>query len=51
MLIILIINDANLQPAMSNIANGRVSVKFNNSFLVQKCFYSLHSNLYFIHSL
>ena len=28
--------DTNLEPTMSNLANGRVTLKFNNSVLVQK---------------
>ena len=29
--------DINLEPTKSNLANGRVILKFNNSILVQKC--------------
>ena len=36
--------DTNLEPAMSNLANGGVILKFSNSVLVQKLFSSLHSN-------
>ena len=30
--------DNGLEPTMSNLANGRVNLQFNNSFLVQKMF-------------
>ena len=30
--------DNGLEPTMPNLANGRVNLKFNNSFLVQKVF-------------
>ena len=30
--------DTNLKPIMSNLANGRVTLKFKNSVLVQKFF-------------
>ena len=36
--------DTNLEPTMSNVANGRVILKFNNSILVQKSSSSLYSN-------
>ena len=36
--------DTNLESIMSNLANGRVILIFNNSVLVQKSSYSLHSN-------
>ena len=36
--------DTNLEPTMSNLANGRVILKFNNSILVQKSFSSMYSN-------
>ena len=36
--------ETNLEPTMSNLANGRVNLKFNNSVLVQKGFSSLFSN-------
>ena len=36
--------DTNLEPTMSNVANGRVILKFNNSVLVQKSSSSLYSN-------
>ena len=31
--------DTNLEPAMSNLANGRVILKFNKSVLVKKNFF------------
>ena len=34
----------NLEPTMSNLANGTVNLKFNNSVLVRKSFSSLYSN-------
>ena len=47
--------DTNLEPTMSNLANGRVILKFNSSVLVQKISYSLHSNfilkLYIVYEL
>ena len=36
----------NLAPTMTNLANARVSLKFNNSVLVQKDYSSLYSNLF-----
>ena len=36
--------DTGLKTTMSNLANGRVDLKFNNSVLVQKRFSSLYSN-------
>ena len=30
--------DSGLEPTMSNLANVRVNLKFNNSALVQECF-------------
>ena len=40
---------------MSNLANSRVNLKFNNSVLVQKSFFSLYSNfilnLYIVYEL
>ena len=36
--------DTNLEPIMSNLANGRVISKFNNAVLVQNIFSLLHSN-------
>ena len=36
--------DAGLEPTMFNLANGRVNLKFNNSFLVRQSFFSLYSN-------
>ena len=36
--------DINLEPTLSNLANGRVILKFNNSVLLQKDFSSLYSN-------
>ena len=42
----------NLEPPMSNLANGRLVLKFNNSVLVQKHFAPLYSNIIFkFHSL
>lgn len=37
--------DINLSPTRTNLANGRVTIKFNNSVLVQTNSSSLHSNL------
>ena len=37
--------DTNFAATMTNLANGTVSLKFNNSALVQKNSSSLHSNL------
>ena len=37
--------DTNLEPSMSNLANARVNLKFDNSVIVQKKFFSLYSNL------
>ena len=44
--------DTNLEPVMSNLVNGRVIGKLNNSFSVQKHISSLYSNsvLKFIYS-
>ena len=36
--------DANLEPTTSNLDNGRVILKFNNSVFVQKNSFSLYSN-------
>ena len=36
--------DTNLDPTTSNLANGRVTLKFNNFILVQKISSSLYSN-------
>ena len=36
--------DLTLAPTMPNVANGRVSLKFNNSVLVQQSSFSLCSN-------
>ena len=36
--------DTNLELRMSNLANGRVKLKFNSSVFVQKSFSSLYSN-------
>ena len=36
--------DTNLEPTMSNLANGRVILKFNIPVLVQSIFSSLYSN-------
>ena len=41
--------DTNLKPTMSNLVNGRVILKINNSGLVQKGFSSLHSTLFSIY--
>ena len=38
--------DTNLEPAMSNLANGGVILKFSNSALVQKTVSSLYSNFW-----
>ena len=47
--------DTNLEPTMSNLASGRVTLKFDNSVLVQKMFYSFYSNfmlnLYIVYEL
>ena len=47
--------DTNLELIMSNFANGRVTLKFNNLFLVQKGFSSLYSkfilNVYIVYEL
>ena len=48
--------DTNLEPTMSNLANGRVNLKFNNFVLVQKrFFFSVYSNfilnLYIVYEL
>ena len=47
--------DTGLEPTMSNLANGRVNLKFNNSVLVQKSVSSLYSNfilnLYIVYEL
>ena len=37
--------DTNLEPSMSNLANARVNLKFDNSVIVQNKFFSLYSNL------
>ena len=39
--------DTNLKPTMSNVTNGRVMLRFNNSVLVQKRSSSLYSNCIF----
>ena len=36
--------DADLTPTMTNLANGRVSLKFNNSFLMQKVLHYIVSS-------
>ena len=36
--------DTNLEPNMSNLAEGKAILKFKNSVLVQKTFSSLYSN-------
>ena len=36
--------DSGLKPSISNLANGRVNLKFNHSVLVQKSVSSLYSN-------
>ena len=36
--------DVNLVPTMTNLANGRISLKFKKSVLLQKFFSFLHSN-------
>ena len=36
--------DTNLKPVMSNLSNGRVILKFNNSVLMQKIYCLLYSN-------
>ena len=38
--------DTGLESLMSNLANDRVNLKFNNSVLVQKSFSSLYSNFF-----
>ena len=47
--------DANLAPTMSTLANGKVSLKLNNSVLVQKNSSSLYGNfilsLYIVYEL
>ena len=47
--------DTNLEPTMSNLANNRVKLKFNNSGLVQKSLSSLYNNfilnLYIVYEL
>ena len=47
--------DTGIEPTMSNLANDRVNLKFNNSVLVQKRFSSLYSNfilnLYIVYEL
>ena len=47
--------DTNLEPTMSNLANTRPTVKFNNSGLVEKQFVSLYGsfvlNLYTVYEL
>ena len=47
--------DTDLEPTMSNLANGKVNVKSNNSVLVQESFPSLYSNfilnLYIVYEL
>ena len=47
--------DSDLESAMSNLANGRVNLKFNNSVLVQIMFSSLYGhfilNLYVVYEL
>ena len=35
-----------LEVTISNLANGRVNIRFNTSVLVQESFYSLYSNLF-----
>ena len=35
-----------LEVTISNLATGRVNIRFNNSVLVQESFYSLYSNLF-----
>ena len=39
--------DTNLKPTMSNVTNGRVMLRFNNSVLVQKRSSSTYSNFIF----
>ena len=36
--------DTNLEPRISNLANGILNLKCNNSVLVQKNLFSLYSN-------
>ena len=47
--------DSNLEPTMSNLSNGRVKLKFNNTVLMQKSSSSLYNNfilnLYMIYEL
>ena len=47
--------DTNLELTMSNLTNGTVTLKFNNSVLVQKHFSTLYSNfilnLYIVYEL
>ena len=47
--------DTGLKPTMSNLANGRVNLKLNNSLLIQKSFSALYSNfilnLYIVYEL
>ena len=47
--------DTNLERTMSNLANDRITLKFNNSALVQKKFSSFYShiilNLYIVYEL
>ena len=47
--------DINLSPTRTNLANGRVTIKFNNSVLVQTNSFSLYStcilNLYIVYEL
>ena len=47
--------DTNLEPTMSNLLNGRVTLIFSNSILAQKIFSSLYSkfilNLYIVYEL
>ena len=42
--------DTNLEPTMSNLASGRLILKFNNSVIVQKNF-SMLLNLYIVYEL
>ena len=44
--------DTNLDPTMSNLANGQIKLKFNNSVLVQNVFLHCIVTIFkFIHSL
>ena len=47
--------NTDLEPTMSNLPNGKVSLKFNNSFLVQRSVSSWYSNfilnLYIVYEL